>query len=139
MIVMKFGGSSIADSERMKNVARIITENLKKKPFVVISGIGGITDELIAIGKAAASGKSYAKMCGKVRKRHADMLGGLGLDASLLGEEMLLLENLPKAIERNGTLNPGYRGTLIKKRHRNFKESGFDNKQERNDAVRDNF
>ncbi len=104
MIVMKFGGSSIADSERMKNVARIITENLKKKPFVVISGIGGITDELIAIGKAAASGKSYAKMCGKVRKRHADMLGGLGLDASLLGEEMLLLENLPKAIERNGTL-----------------------------------
>ena len=104
MIVMKFGGSSIADSERMKNVARIITGSLKKRPFVVISGIGGITDDLIAIGKAAASGKSYAKMCGGVRKRHTDMLDGLGLDVSLLDEEMLLLKTLPEDMRKDGTL-----------------------------------
>ncbi|MDI6641256.1 MAG: aspartate kinase, partial [Elusimicrobiota bacterium] len=49
-IVMKFGGSSVADAEKIKNVAeRIIQERNKgKKVVVVVSAPGDMTDELVS-------------------------------------------------------------------------------------------
>ncbi len=49
IIVKKFGGTSVADVERIRNVARRVTEK-KQEGFqmvVVISAMGGTTDELI--------------------------------------------------------------------------------------------
>lgn len=50
LIVQKFGGSSVADTERIRNVARIITETYKKgnDVVVVLSAQGDTTDDLIA-------------------------------------------------------------------------------------------
>ncbi len=50
LIVQKFGGSSVANTERILNVARIITETYKKgnKVVVVLSAQGDTTDDLIA-------------------------------------------------------------------------------------------
>lgn len=46
--VMKFGGSSVADVEKILNVARIIKEKSEKyMPVVVISAMGNTTDNLI--------------------------------------------------------------------------------------------
>lgn len=105
MIIMKFGGSSIADSERIKNVADIIASEKGREPIVVISGIHRITDELIAIGKAASSGREYRMLCSSVAKRHIDIIKGLGLRDSLLDDEMQLLMSLPKEISRNRILS----------------------------------
>ncbi len=54
LIVQKFGGSSLADADKIKNVARIIADTYKKgnNVVVVLSAQGKTTDELIA--KAAA-------------------------------------------------------------------------------------
>jgi aspartate kinase len=48
MIVMKFGGSSVGNGERIANVARLV---LKEKPprIVVVSALGGVTDKLVGI------------------------------------------------------------------------------------------
>lgn len=50
LIVQKFGGSSVADADRIRNVARIITETYRKghKVVVVLSAQGDTTDDLIA-------------------------------------------------------------------------------------------
>ncbi len=50
LIVQKFGGSSVATTERIQNVARIITETYKKGHNVVavLSAQGDTTDDLIA-------------------------------------------------------------------------------------------
>ncbi len=53
IIVQKFGGSSLANSERIKKVADIITPYVKKglKVVVVVSAMGDTTDELISMAK----------------------------------------------------------------------------------------
>lgn len=50
LIVQKFGGSSVANAERLRNVARIITETYRKghQVVAVLSAQGDTTDELIA-------------------------------------------------------------------------------------------
>lgn len=50
LIVQKFGGSSVADADRVRNVARIITETYRRghKVVVVLSAQGDTTDDLIA-------------------------------------------------------------------------------------------
>ena len=49
LIVKKFGGSSVADAERIMNVANIITEDYKNgnDVIVVVSAQGDTTDDLI--------------------------------------------------------------------------------------------
>ena len=49
LIVQKFGGSSVANADRVRNVARIITENYRKghSVVVVLSAQGDTTDDLI--------------------------------------------------------------------------------------------
>jgi aspartate kinase len=50
LIVQKFGGSSVADAERIFNVAQIVTETYRKgnDVVVVLSAQGDTTDDLIA-------------------------------------------------------------------------------------------
>ena len=50
LIVQKFGGSSVADADRIRNVARIITETYRRghKVVAVLSAQGDTTDDLIA-------------------------------------------------------------------------------------------
>ena len=49
LIVQKFGGSSVANAERVFNVAKIVTDTYKKgnKVVVVVSAQGDTTDDLI--------------------------------------------------------------------------------------------
>ncbi|MBO4732426.1 MAG: aspartate kinase, partial [Spirochaetaceae bacterium] len=47
MIVMKFGGSTVANAERIKHVASIIKSYADKRPVVVLSAIGDTTDYLL--------------------------------------------------------------------------------------------
>lgn len=50
LIVQKFGGSSVADADKIRNVARIVTETYRKGHNVVavLSAQGDTTDDLIA-------------------------------------------------------------------------------------------
>ena len=53
--VHKFGGSSLADAERIAHVAKIIMDqtSVSSKTFVVVSAVGGVTDALEAAVDAA--------------------------------------------------------------------------------------
>jgi aspartate kinase len=53
LIVQKYGGSSVADAEKIKNVARRIVEAKEKgnEVVVVVSAMGKTTDELIELAR----------------------------------------------------------------------------------------
>ncbi|MBR6572409.1 MAG: aspartate kinase [Clostridia bacterium] len=88
LIVKKFGGSSVANAERVFNVARIITEDYKKgnDVVVVVSAQGDTTDDLIAKAKEINPDSPS--------KREMDMLLSAG--------EQISISLLAMAIEKLG-------------------------------------
>lgn len=87
IIVQKFGGSSVADVERVMNVARIVTETYAKgnDVIVVVSAQGDTTDDLIAKAKQINSNAT---------RREMDML--------LASGEQISVALLAMAIEKLG-------------------------------------
>ena len=47
-IVMKFGGTSVADAAAFENVARIVAAEREASPVVVVSAMSGVTDGLLS-------------------------------------------------------------------------------------------
>lgn len=87
LIVQKFGGSSVADAERVLNVARIVTDTYKKgnNVIVVVSAQGDTTDDLIDKANEINPNAS---------KREKDMLLAAG--------EQISISLLAMAIEKLG-------------------------------------
>lgn len=87
LIVQKFGGTSVADAERVFNVANIVTETYDKgnDVVVVVSAQGDTTDDLIAKGN---------EINPKASKRERDMLVSAG--------EQISISLLAMAIEKLG-------------------------------------
>lgn len=56
MIVMKFGGSSVGNAAAIGQVASIVENARAARPVIVVSALQGITDQLIAMARAAAKG-----------------------------------------------------------------------------------
>ncbi|XP_065021402.1 aspartokinase 1, chloroplastic-like isoform X2 [Musa acuminata AAA Group] len=52
-IVMKFGGSSVASAERMKEVAGLILSFPEERPVIVLSAMGKTTNNLLLAGEKA--------------------------------------------------------------------------------------
>ncbi len=77
MIVMKFGGSSVANAERIKHVASIIKAYKEQRPVVVLSAMGDTTDHLLEAADLAVSGK--VDVAG-VAKLHEDTAAELGIN-----------------------------------------------------------
>lgn len=63
LIVMKFGGSSVGDAERMKRVAKRVAERKQEghRCVVVVSAMGDTTDELIDLSQQIVVGTPSAR------------------------------------------------------------------------------
>ena len=83
MIVMKFGGSSVADAERIKHVASIIQAYENERPLVILSAMGDTTDHLLEAADLAVNGKVDIS---KVEKLHLDTARILDVDVPAIVE-----------------------------------------------------
>ena len=79
MKVLKFGGSSVANSTNISKVVQIITNNCNnKKIIVVVSAFGKTTNKLIAsANKAAANDKNYFLSFNEVKQLHFRVIDDL--------------------------------------------------------------
>lgn len=95
LIVKKFGGSSVANKERIFNVARRCIEDYKKGHdiVVVLSAMGDTTDELLALAKSINPDAS---------KREMDMLLTTGEQVSVSLMAMAMQALGVPAISLNG-------------------------------------
>ena len=74
MKVIKFGGTSVANSKAIKFAFNIIKKN-KKRTIVVVSALSGITDTLSSMIDLAAKGdNSYNQKIDYLKKRHLEVI-----------------------------------------------------------------
>ena len=95
LVVQKFGGSSVADVEKIKNVARRVAETKKRidHVVVVVSALGDTTDELVSMAREISAVPP---------EREMDMLLSTGEQVSMALLAMALEELGQEAISMTG-------------------------------------
>ena len=108
MIVMKFGGSSVGDRDRIRTAAGLVVERLPLKPLVVVSAVGSssgadgrprakVTDLLIGAARKAVAGDPLSGFQ-EIQERHYEVLDGLELDRGLIEGELAELNELLRGV-----------------------------------------
>src|ERR1700693_2164893 len=114
MIVMKFGGTSVQDANAIERAATIVKGRLAQKPVVVVSAMSKVTDQLLAMARAAGNGdrKTALSLSRALRERHYNTAGEL-LGTALftefhgdLGVYFEALDELLRGIAAVGELTP---------------------------------
>jgi len=101
MIVMKFGGTSVEDAAAIERSCKIVGHRLSRRPFVVVSALGGATNSLLEAGTLAARGEidKAMEIAERLEKRHAELLESTA-------EHFIRLRELLKALSAIGEFSP---------------------------------
>jgi aspartate kinase len=115
MIVCKFGGTSVGDAEAVTRAASIVGSRRDRSPVVVVSALGGTTNELLRVAEQSARGQLIGALRGVegLRDRHLTqterLLAGAP-DASEVSNEISAmfdeLAALAEALATLGDLTP---------------------------------
>ena len=114
MIVMKFGGTSVMDPAAIQRACSIVQGRVDRKPVVIVSAMSKVTDQLLAMGRAAGSGdrEQALQLSQALRDRHYDtarqLLGPASYDQfhCTLEQEFDTLDELLRGIAAVGELSP---------------------------------
>jgi len=104
MKVLKFGGSSVASSESINKVIKIVKASpFKNDVAVVVSALGGITDVLLEAGSLACKGnENYKESFKIIENRHIEVVRELipiNNQSSVLGTVKKMLNKLENTLE----------------------------------------
>lgn len=114
MIVMKFGGTSVEDAKAITRAAGIVKARLPQKPVVIVSAMAKVTDQLLAMARAAGAGDrdTALKVSRGLRERHYNVAGellGTGIFTQFHSEleaDFDALDELLRGIAAVGELTP---------------------------------
>jgi len=107
MIVLKFGGTSVGDGERIHRVAELVASRRGEGPLAVVSAMGGVTDLLVSLLDSSKRKERdvVEATLGRIAAVHRAALEALALDAdesesceTALDGELLRLRNLSLGI-----------------------------------------
>ena len=124
MIVMKFGGTSVANAEAINRAIEIVRSRLDKKPIVVVSALAKVTDALYNISYAAENCNlaEASDIIEKLRIRHFKLAYELLGDSPSLKETLDMLkvefdelQKLVEAVTVLGELTPRIKARIISK------------------------
>ena len=95
MIVMKFGGTSVANFEAITRTIFIIGGKLDQKPVVVVSALSKVTDLLYKISDAAASQDQAQtrELLAELRQRHVNLASQLLEQSPMMKEDAVARVN----------------------------------------------
>lgn len=78
MRVLKFGGTSVGDAERMRGAAEIVARQARESRLVVVvSAVAGVTDALLRGAGEAAAGGFVVPALARFHSVHREILAGL--------------------------------------------------------------
>jgi aspartate kinase len=103
MLVMKFGGTSLGDRERLETVVTLVRGRLPRRPILVCSAHSGVTDLLLSGAKAAAAGKPDLS---PIAAREKEVLSSLKLPESLVADDLARLAELFQGLALLRELTP---------------------------------
>jgi aspartate kinase len=101
MIVIKFGGTSVEDAGAIDRSCGIVVQRKSRHPFVVVSALGGATNDLLGAGRLASDGEldQALAIASKLERRHIELLPSTG-------EHFKSLRELLRALSRIGEFSP---------------------------------
>lgn len=105
-IVQKFGGTSVGTADAVRRVGAIVASARQRRPFVVVSAVGGITNRLLALGEAALDGGDIAAHVREIVEIHRRLLGELGLPIDTCDAWLDELDSLARGIALLGERSP---------------------------------
>lgn len=103
MIVMKFGGSSLATAEKVRRSMSLVSKELHRQPAVVVSAIGKTTNFLIEAAQRALGGVVSTT---DVERINYGLVDDLGLDREVIEPLVLSLSSLLHGVSLLGELTP---------------------------------
>ena len=114
MIVCKFGGTSVGDAEAIARTASIIAGRRDRQPVVVVSALGGTTNQLLQVAEQSAKGQLIGALRAVegMRDRHLTQTQRLltGAEADDVCNELSAmfdeLASLAEALKTLGDLTP---------------------------------
>jgi len=83
MLILKFGGTSVADAARIKKTQKIVFEKFREAENILtaVSAFAGVTDQLIQIGEMAKDrDDKYNEVIGELKDRHTKIISELFAD-----------------------------------------------------------
>lgn len=101
---MKFGGSSVAGSEKIARVAGIVRSRLPRGPVLVASAFRGTTDDLLALAREALTGDRTR--LDAIARRHREAAAELDVDFAPCEPLLEELGALVRGIELIQELTP---------------------------------
>ncbi len=110
MIVMKFGGSSVANAERIRHVASIIQAYKESRPVVVLSAMGDTTDHLLEAADQAVNGTVDVS---GVEKLHKETAVALNIEVPAINDLLDELKTLLTGISMLRELTRRTRDYLV--------------------------
>ena len=113
MIILKFGGTSVGGADPIRRVGKIVTSVVDRRPVVVVSAVGGVTDRLLGLGDVALGGGDWQKIYDEVRDKHHGILKELKLDGGLVDRLLEELRGLVRGISLIRELTPRTRDYLL--------------------------
>lgn len=104
MRVLKFGGTSVGDAERIRGVVEIVRGRAALEPVtVVVSAQSRVTNDLIDLAHRAVAGPAAAT---ELRARLEALIRDLALEPGLVEDELDELDTLLRGITMVGDLTP---------------------------------
>jgi aspartate kinase len=102
LIVMKFGGSSVADAKRILAVRAIVADRRDRMPTVVVSALAGVTDLLQEAIDAARSGERelLERLLSDIERRHRWALTGAVEDQKRLHHLSLEVDGMFESLRQ---------------------------------------
>ena len=107
MIVMKFGGSSLASADAINRVTGVVSSQADRPPLVVVSAMGKTTDRLLAIAQSAAAGdlSGAARQAGELKAYHLREAGQVVADDARSELEAFIATRFVELMELAGGLS----------------------------------
>ena len=95
MLVMKFGGTSLGNAQRIRTTCGLVKKAVEREAdvLVVVSAHGGVTDMLIKAAQSALGGDALSGLSA-LETRHREIVEELGLDMALIADELRELGTL---------------------------------------------
>ncbi|KAJ6319651.1 hypothetical protein OIU78_015127 [Salix suchowensis] len=115
--VMKFGGSSLASAERMREVAELILSFPNESPVIVLSAMGKTTNKLLLAGEKAVScgvtNVDSIEELSFIKELHLRTAKELEVDESVIAKHLDELEQLLNGIAMMKELTPRTKDYLV--------------------------
>ena len=121
MQVLKFGGSSVANSANIHKVVAIVQSAIQKEATVlVVSALGGVTDNLLKTGELAAKAdETYKGLLKEMENRHLDAVRELlpiqqqSATLSLVKQHFNELDGICDGVFLLGELSPRTKDRIV--------------------------